>query len=149
MCFIYRFNNKNLRCQIISQKLWLPLGEWEGLWGWWQKLQKRMSCCETVSIIKNSQKNLKTEARQTKFKKCCKMVPKIEILILRNEFIIFFLLFGSGVNIQYRGKCSSKWMLDERVPLCYDLPCLCKFTREPDACCFKHVRRKECEEVLS
>ncbi|XP_019921231.3 serine protease inhibitor dipetalogastin [Magallana gigas] len=54
-----------------------------------------------------------------------------------------------GVNIQYRGKCSSKWMLDERVPLCYDLPCLCKFTREPDACCFKHVRRKECEEVLS
>uniref|UniRef100_K1QU08 Serine protease inhibitor dipetalogastin n=1 Tax=Magallana gigas TaxID=29159 RepID=K1QU08_MAGGI len=45
---------------------------------------------------------------------------------------------GGGVNIQYRGKCSSKWMLDERVPLCYDLPCLCKFTREPDACCFKH-----------
>ncbi|XP_048770347.2 serine protease inhibitor dipetalogastin-like [Ostrea edulis] len=54
-----------------------------------------------------------------------------------------------GVNVQYRGKCSSEWMLGERVPLCYDLPCLCKITREPDACCFKNVKRKECEDILS
>lgn len=58
-------------------------------------------------------------------------------------------IFHSGVNVQYRGKCSSEWMLGERVPLCYDLPCLCKITREPDACCFKNVKRKECEDILS
>ncbi|XP_061193385.1 serine protease inhibitor dipetalogastin-like [Saccostrea echinata] len=54
-----------------------------------------------------------------------------------------------GIDVQYRGKCSSEWMLSERVPLCYDLPCLCKFTRKPDACCFKTIKRRQCEEILS